>query len=272
MTYALLGPVRTVRTEVAQLSKKDGGYADGQRVLSMTVSFNEDGNRTELGLYDEKGSLVRRIVSRFEGRKIVEYLNYDGAGKMWLRGVNLYDAEGRVREKATYQGDGSLRSKTILKRNARGLVEEMAEQDAKGTVIDKISNTFDDAGALKTSERSMYRADGSLSLRELQNVPEKRSETVNYNADGSVAGKRVRANEEISEYAPDGSLKKITYLTNGGRLAEETAYNPDGTTKKDSEIPDEVDAHGNWTKQTRWVSDSQGTRPVAVTYRVITYY
>ena len=57
-----------------------------------------------------------------------------------------------------------------------------------------------------------------------------------------------------------------------GRLPEESTYNPDGTIRKESQIPDEVDAHGNWLKQTKWVSDSLGTRPVKVTYRVITYY
>jgi hypothetical protein len=271
-TYALVGPVRTVRTEVANVSKKDGQYVEGPRVLSMTISFNEDGNRPELCLYDERGSLTRRIVMRFEGRKQVEFLNYDGAGKMWLRGVDHYDAEGRVTEKATYDGDGSLRSKTTLTRNDRGQVTELAEYDAKGTLVDKFSNTYDAAGELKTVERSSYRADGSLSLRESQNVPEKRRETVTYNVDGSLAGKSIQVNQEITEYAADGSLKKSTLITSMGRLPEETTYNPDGTTKKESQIPDEVDAHGNWIRQTRWISDSQGTRPVKVTYRVITYY
>src|SRR5688500_5919377 len=78
-TYALVGPVRTVRTETANILRKDGRNVEGPRILNMTVSLNEDGNRTELGLYDEKGSLVRRIVSKFEGRRLVEFLNYDGA-------------------------------------------------------------------------------------------------------------------------------------------------------------------------------------------------
>lgn len=271
-TYALVGPVRTVRTETASVLKEDGRYVEGQRIVSMTISLNEDGNRTELGLYNEKGSLVRRIVSKFEGMKLVEFLNYDGAGKMWLRGVDLYDAEGRVREKATYNGDDSLRSKTTLTRNDRGQVIEMAEYGAKGTLLQKFSNNFNAEGELKSVERSFYGADGSLSRREMHNPADKRSETVTYNRDGSLAGKSIRVNQEITEYAPDGSLRKSTFITGVGRLPEELTYNPDGTTRKESQIPDETDAHGNWIKQTRWVSDAQGTRPVKVTYRVITYY
>jgi antitoxin component YwqK of YwqJK toxin-antitoxin module len=273
MTYALVGPIRTVRTETANvLMKKDGHYVEGPRKLNMTISLNEDGNRTELGLYDEKGSLVRRIVSRFDGRKLVEFLNYDGAGKMWLRGVDVYDAEGRLREKATYNGDGSLRSKTTLTRNDRGQVVEQAKSDAEGTLLQKSSNTFNEAGELKSVERSSYRADGSLSRRELHNLTEKRSETLSYNKDGSFAGKSIWVNQEITEYAPDGSLKKSTFITSMGRLPEELTYNPDGNTRKESQIPDEIDAHGNWVKQTKWVSESQGISPVKVTYRTITYY
>ena len=191
---------------------------------------------------------------------------------MWLRGVDHYDAEGRSKEQATYNGDGSLRSKTTFTRNALGQLIERAEYDAKGTLLDKFSNTFNAAGELTTVERSSYRADGSLSLRESTSVPEKRVESVTYNRDGSLAGKSIRVNQEITEYAADGSLKKSTLITSTGRLPEESTYDPDGTIRKESQLPDEIDAHGNWIKQTKWVSDSQGTRPVKVTYRVITYY
>ena len=270
-TYALNGPVRNVRTEVANVSQKTGRHVEGERILNMTIAFNEDGNRPELCLYDEKGSLARRIVLRFEGKKQVEALNFDGAGKMWLRIVNHY-IEGRAIEKATYDGDGSLRSKTILTLNDRGHVTGSAEYDASGSLLDKFSYTHNAAGQVESVERSSYRADGSLSLKELQNVPEKRSETVSYNRDGSLAGRTVRVNQAITEHAADGSLKKSTLITDIGRLTEESTHNPDGTIRKESQIPDELDAHGNWTKQTKWVSDSQGTRPVKVTYRAITYY
>ncbi len=54
-TYALKGPVRTMKVEVATFVSKDGGYVEGPRVVQMEASFNQDGNRTDLRLYNDKG-------------------------------------------------------------------------------------------------------------------------------------------------------------------------------------------------------------------------
>lgn len=271
-TYALLGPVRTMRTETANILLTDGNYVEGPRILNMTVSFTEDGRRPELCIYDEKGSLGRRIVIKYEGRKQVESINYDGAGRMWLRRTHLHDAEGRTLENSTYNGEGSLRSKTTLTRNDLGQVIVSNEYDARGTLLEKVSFTYNDAGQVNSVEQSSYRADGTLSFRESQTVAEKRRERLSYNRDGSLAGRSVRVDQQIADYAPDGSLKKSTLIKKTGRLLEESTYNPDGTIRKESQIPDELDAYGNWIKQTKWVSDAQGTRPVKVTYRILTYY
>lgn len=64
-TYALKGPVRTFRVEVATLALKDGDYVEGPRVLQTEASFNEYGNRTNLHIYNDKGVLSRRIVMKF---------------------------------------------------------------------------------------------------------------------------------------------------------------------------------------------------------------
>src|SRR5687767_1590768 len=119
-TYALKGPVRTLKLEVATFVSKVGDHVEGPRVAEMEAWFNEDGNRTDLKIYNEKGVLSRRIVMKFDGRKMTEALNYDGAGKMWLRILNVYDDKGRLKEVLTYHGDGSLRTKKTYKRDERG--------------------------------------------------------------------------------------------------------------------------------------------------------
>jgi len=270
-TYALNGPVRTVRTEAATFVLKDGHYVEGPRVLQTEMSFNEDGNRTDLYLYDDKGALTRRIVMRFEGRRLIEFLNYDGAGRMWLRGTSDYDDPGQVKEKTTYNGDNSLRSRTVFKRNKQGQVIELAEYSAKGTLMEKISSTYD-GGQLKTSERNLYRADGSLQSTAVTEIPKKRRETTTYRPDGSVETKSVQVDQEIAEYAEDGSLQKTTTISSQGRLLDEVMVSKDGATKRESQTPDQIDAQGNWIKQTKWLTDSKGTRPVKVTYRAIAYY
>jgi hypothetical protein len=269
-TYALRGPVRTFRTETAAFVLRDGHYVEEPRVLQMTADFNTDGNRTDLKIYDDKGVLSRQIEMKFEGRKLIEFLNYDGKGHMWLRGTTFYDDEGRVTGNATYHGDGSLRSKRVLTRDKEGRVIESSEYNAKGTLLDKISNTFD-AGDLKTSHRSLYGADGSLQSTEARDIAEKSVDTVTYNRDGSVASKSIRVDKEISEYARDGSLRKTTTISSQGRLLDEVMLD-EGRSRRETQIPDLIDSHGNWIKQTKWVTDSTGTRPVKVTYRTLTYY
>ena len=61
-TYALKGPVKTFRTEVATFVLKDGEYVEGPRVPQMEAAFNSDGNRTDLYLYNRDGKVGRRIV------------------------------------------------------------------------------------------------------------------------------------------------------------------------------------------------------------------
>ena len=116
-TYALKGPVRTFKVETATFVSKDGDYVEGPRVVQMEASFNQDGNRTDLRMYNDKGVLSRRIVMKFDGRRMTEAINYDGAGKMWLRTVNVYDDKRLLTEELTYNGNGSLRSKKTFKRD-----------------------------------------------------------------------------------------------------------------------------------------------------------
>jgi hypothetical protein len=100
-TYALKGPVRTFKVEIATFVSKDGDYVEGPRVTQMEASFNQDGNRTDLRLYNENGVLGRRIEMKFEGRKMTEAINYDGEGKMWLRTLDAYDDKGLLKEVLT---------------------------------------------------------------------------------------------------------------------------------------------------------------------------
>lgn len=269
--HAVQGPIRTLRVEEAILSEKDGKLI-GPRRLVRTVLFNEDGSSPEVCTYDEKGALGGRTVTKFESGREVEVLNYDGAGKLQRRGVTVYDGEGRIKDKATYNGDGSLRSKTVFTRDAQGRVTERAEYDANGSIMSRFLYSFDDTGRLKIAEHTSHWPDGALSRKDIHIVADRRIESVRYNRDGSIARTSVSVASEITEFGADGSLKTTTQITLPSRLPIRSMHQPDGTVRKDSEIADEVDAHGNWVKQTKWISDSQGAQPVKVTYRTITYY
>lgn len=270
-TYALKGPVRTFKVEVATFVSKDGGYVEGPRVVQMEAWFNQDGNRTDLHIYNDQGVLSRRIVMKFDGRKMTEVLNYDGAGKMWLRIVDVYDDKRLLKEELTYNGDGSLRSKKTYKRDELGQAIEVSKYSAQGVLLDQFKNTFD-GPILITTERKVYHEDGSLASINFYEAKKRRSETTNYQPDGSVADKTVRTGQQVEQYGPDGSLHKTGTISVEHRLLDEVVLNKDGLTKKESNAPDQLDAHGNWTKLTRWQTDSQGTRPLSVAYRTLTYY
>ena len=269
-TYALKGPVRTFKVEVATFVSKNGDYVEEPRVVQMEASFNEDGNRTDLHIYNDKGVLSRRIVMKFEGRRMTEAINYDGAGKMWLRIVDVYDDKGRLKEVLTYHGDGSLRTKKTYKRDELGQAIEVSEHNAQGVLLDQFKNTFD-GPRLLTNERKTYREDGSLASVNFYEAGKRRSETTTYQPDGSIANKTVRTAQQLEQYGPDGSLQK-TGTISADRMVDEVVLNKDGSRKKEWNAADQLDAHGNWTKLTRWQTDSQGTRPLSVAYRTLTYY
>jgi antitoxin component YwqK of YwqJK toxin-antitoxin module len=270
-TYALKGPVRTFRVEVATFVSKDGSYVEGPRVPQMEASFNQDGNRTDLHIYDDKGVLTRRIVMKFDGRRMTEAINYDGAGKMWLRTVDVYDDQNLLKEELTYNGDGSLRSRKIFKRDELRHAIEVNEYNAKGVLLDQFKNNFDGPLLLST-ERKVYREDGSLASINFYEPEKRRSETTTYQPDGSIANKTVRTAQQLEQYGPDGSLQKTGTISVEHRLLDEVVLNKDGSRTKESNAPDQLDAQGNWTKLTRWQTDSQGTRPLSVAYRTLTYY
>ncbi len=270
-TYALKGPVRTLRVEVATFVSKDGDYVEGPRVAHMEAWFNQDGNRTDLRMYDDEGVLSRRIVMKFDGRKMTEAINYDGAGRMWLRTVDVYDGQSRLKEELTYSGDGPLRSKKTFKRDELGQAFETNEYNGQGVLLDQFKNTFD-GPVLLTTERKVYRENGSLASVMFYEAVKRRTETISYQEDGSIANKTIRTAQQIEQYGPDGSLQKTATVSVEHRLLDQVVISKDGSTKKEWNAPDQLDAYGNWTKLTKWQTDSQGTRPISVSYRTLTYY
>ena len=269
-THAIKGPVKTFRTEVATFVLKDGEYVEGPRVAQMEAMFNRDGNRTDFYLYDREGKLGRRIEMKFDGKKMVECINYGPAGNVYLRIVETYDELGQLKETNTYHGDGSRRSTTLYKRNARGQLVEKVERTAQNVVIEQINNRFEGSD-LYTTERKLYDDSGKLMQEETYVAPNKKT-TIRYNRDGSVASRSVRIGQEVATYGPDGSLQKATVIAPEDRLLDEMILKKNEAATRETQLPDETDQHGNWTKQTKWSADANGTRALTVTYRTLTYY
>lgn len=269
-TYALKGPVKTFRTEVATFVLQNGEYVEGPRVPQMEAAFNRDGNRTDFYMYDREGRLGRRIVMKYEGKNMIECINYGPAGNVYLRIVETYDELGQLKEENTYHGDGSRRSTTTYKRNARGQVVEKVERTAQNVVIETINNKFEGSD-LYTTERKLYDDTGKLMQEETYVAPNKKT-MVRYNREGSVITRSVRIGQEVATYGPDGSLQKATVIAPEDRLLDEMIIKKDEPTGRQTQLPEATDQHGNWTRQTKWSAEAKGTRPLTVTYRALTYY
>jgi hypothetical protein len=269
-TYGLNGPVRSFRTETATVVEKDGQTTEGPRVLKMSVEFNESGNRTDYGLYDDKGILVLRIVTKFNGHTR-ESVTYDGAGKVWSRQTQQYDSSGQAVGAATYNPYKSLQSKKLYTRNEQGQVIEWAEYAANGVVLDRTTNTYTPAGGLNIIEREIRDPNGVLRSREFHDIPHLHVEIILYKPDGAVLARTVRDGEQISQYAEDGTLKGTTSISDLSRPPNSVLVaNSSGLQVGQS--TDQIDSRGNWTKQTQWVTEPSGTKLVKVTYRTISYY
>ena len=207
---------------------------------------------------------------KFEGRKMVECINYGPSGNVYLRIVETYDELGQLKETKTYLGDGSLRSTTQYTRNSRGQLVEKVERTPQNVVIETINNKFEGLD-LYTTERKLYDDSGKLMQEETYVAPNKKT-TVRYNRDGSVATRSVRIGQEVAHYGPDGALQKATVIAPEDRLLDEMILKNDKPTTRETQLPDDTDQHGNWTKQTKWSADPKVTRPLTVTYRALTYY
>jgi hypothetical protein len=277
--FGLLGPVRTVRTEKARVFEKNGKYVESPRVLAETATFNENGDRTELDSYDPKGSLAHKIVTVYEGRRVVESLNYNAAGQLEFKVVRARDDAGRPAEDLTYNGDGSLRSKTLYRRDARGRLIEQAEFDANGTLVWKQVSA--DNGVGNNFERLFYKPDGSLLRREIvtKDPKAKTTETITYEEDGSVAEKSSAVDNdsgevnEMSAYDANGTLQIRFFSPGTESLSDEITSDNRGATQTGQFYKsDEIDSHGNWIKRTRWISTANKPKPFMLIYRTITYY
>lgn len=268
-THALKGPVRSFRTEIASFVLKDGNYVEGPRVVREEAMFNTDGNRTDYYIYSN-GVLGRRIEMKFDGRTMIECINYNGAGQAYLRIVNSFDKEKRLKETNNYNGDGSLRSKATFKRNEKGQLIESTEYSAAGILMEQFNYKYE-GEKVQSWERKIYNSKEVLQSTETYIAPN-RKEIISYRPDGSVVEKSVRIGQEVAHYNADGSLKKFTTISQPDRLTDELSLNQKEPTKRDSEIPDQLDSHGNWTRKTKWSTDATGSKPLVVTYRTITYY
>lgn len=245
-----VGPVRTVRVEVASYVKRDGKLVEGPRKLSFTNSYSEDGKRREWEYYAADGTLsYRSVVVYDDGGRVVEQYNYRGRDQLNTKVISKPD-EG---ETLYYNADGSLRNRKVI------VVREDGSREVKFYNAD---GTIRRTSVVKSGDWGMtakiYDANGRLLLDNDARYGEggkQEIEEQSYDANGERAG-RVHVN---ARYSLDGF--------------ESDVLNPDGTHVR-TRGTYERDAYGNPVKLVSYVWDASagGYVPSQVTYYTVTYY
>ncbi|MCS6926127.1 MAG: hypothetical protein NZ578_09540 [Candidatus Binatia bacterium] len=256
----LVGPVHTVITEMAQLTRENGQWKEEGRV------------RVNVSVYDVKGNLIEKLSYHPDGVPATRTVRvYDSAGKLvqetattpdgvlWRTARYSYDATGRLRQVAHYAADGSLLFTDAYTHDAQGNLVEFVSLEPNGTPLRKSVYAYGSRG--EVSEHRLYDAADSH--------PTART-TYTYDTVG-----RLR---ELATYGRTGALSSTwVYAYDArGNQSEWVVYQPDGTVAQKQTYTYEYDTRGNWVKKVVseliTPSDAASLEPSEVIYRTITYH
>ncbi|HET8669549.1 MAG TPA: hypothetical protein VFM05_02675 [Candidatus Saccharimonadales bacterium] len=247
----LLGPVKTVRIEIANLDEEGKPDKDG-RWLSRLTTYNRAGYKTEdetfydsgkrsngkfIYTYDDKGNLVEEA----------KYLN----GSVTKRAF-IYNAQGQlikeVRRGGVFHADYTY--------DSEGRLTEIKGIYGENAVASRFVFTYDEKGQM--IKRQRY--GGGLDFEEI----------MIYDSQGRITSKANGSNPEDPDY------QKVTYsYDTKGNLVEEVGYSNQGREGVNTYRYD-FDSTGNWIRRTAlrewdWLLGRR-ERKAEITYRTITYY
>jgi hypothetical protein len=137
----LKGPVETVRVRQATKLSEDGKQSESPLLLTHVVTYDQSGNRTELALYDQTGTLSRRIAYQYdpETKRRSGLITYNSQNAMVRKVTDKYGSNG-LKVSSTVQvfdEDGTLFRKTELTFDTLGELIEVAEYKGDGSLIKK---------------------------------------------------------------------------------------------------------------------------------------
>lgn len=255
----LKGPVRIVRVERAELKIVDGKLVEGARVVTQITSYDIGGNETEETLYLADGTPGNRTIFTYDadGRPAqTTVFKPDGAVYFTRTFSNSRTPTGKQIEEMIFKDGSTLHAKSVRVYDNRGRSVELAMYDASGSISIKLVNAYDAMGNLV--EVAYFEAGGSLTGKSL----------FSYDQQGALV--------EKIDYDPTGAQNVKTVFSGDRRAGTniEIAEYDGGVLKSVESYVRDLDAHGNWIKETRFKRNAANDKPelVQVTYRDITYY
>lgn len=255
----LLGAVRIVHLEAAELSVEPGGRIEGPRVPSRTVIYNGDGNIVKEAVYSVDGNPSQVTFIRYNvGGRRKEEACYKADGGLVSRTDYEYDEEGRETGATRLLTHGLVtRLKGVPAYDGRGHKIEESWHYEDGSPHHKYVFTYGDDGGLAEQAVYTYADDGALEEKRVSIYGEAGHvrEVVSLNADGQVL---------------EG---KYTYdYDERGNETEAVSYTPDGSPFRKSVFSYELDSVGNWIKQIeRRHIIATGLETILVAHRILAY-
>lgn len=282
----LLGPVQSVKTEVAEFTARDGKSVEGPRMPVQAVDYDERGNRVKRVDLNRDGSIAQTIVYTFdtEGRS-TGYEDFTPGLEKPRKHIYILASDGRRSEYKMIQPTGSPADERYVykyDRDGNRIAEELYHKDS---LISRNENTYDANGRLIS--QVIYNPDGTISAR-IQNsfaVDGKPVERIRH--DGDLVTYRVRYKYDdksrllerevtgsfvdMESHSESYTTGKVVYTYKGKDQPKEAiTYNPDGSFRE--RIVFDYDSHGNWKKKTRKVRVAGKEVTQQIEYRTIEYY
>lgn len=282
----VLGPARTVVTELAEFTTKDGKSVEGPRVPQHTVTYDARGNRVKRIDFNRDGSIAQTIVYTYDsaGRN-VGYEDYVTGLSTPRKHIYTLDEKGNRLEYKIVQPTGKDgEERYVYKYDADGkLIAE--ELYYKTTIISRNQNAYDSQGRLIS--QTSYNPDSTVSSRLLVSFAADGKPLERTRHDGDLLTYRVRyaydKKSRLVEVETTGSYVetdsssenhitgKVVYVYKGkDRPKEMLIYNQDGSLRERVVI--DYDSRGNWTKRTHRVKAGGTEVTRQVQYRTITYH
>lgn len=284
----LLGSVQTVKTEVVELTTKDGKSKEGSRMPVQTITYDARGNPMKRVDFNRDGSVAQTLVYTYdtEGRSI-GYEDYTPGLSTSRKHVYKLDSNGNRVEYKIIQPTGSAADeKYLYKYDAKGnrIAEELYH---KASLISRNENAYDPNGRLIS--QTIYNPDGSVSSRIQNSIAADGKPLERTRHDGDLLTYKVRYTydkkgklvelETAGSYVETDSngesyvTGKVVYVYKGKDQPKETLiFNPDGSLRE--KVVADYDSRGNWTRRIHKVRDPQTGKeiPTQIDYRTITYH
>jgi len=135
----LKGPVKTVTVRQGTTLIENGKRSESPLSLTHVISYDQSGNRSEVALYEQTGTLNRRIVYEYDSsaRRRSALMTYNSNNVVVRKVVDRHGENGiKIGSTIqTFNDDGTLFRRTEITFNTFGELVEVAQYRADGSLI-----------------------------------------------------------------------------------------------------------------------------------------